>query len=253
MNSVWMIGFVLIHVFVVAIHSVLSSSKSKSSSVREWLHLERWVHLVSSFWLPLPFLTLKGVDRGEEKSELWFLITLHTSENMALLLSRWVYLPDYPLSLLLIQIGLFSVNLVALIVFVAKRQLAQGGWFVYFYLLLLVALNVVAIVLVFFSSPDFEIHLLAMDIGIMSTNLLGLALAVFFIKKLELYSELAPDNIPNLPSFGPEDVPVGPVVHQHQQQQEQEQQHQHEGSVGEQEEEMLAQDETELIQLLSVG
>merc|ERR1719458_1352800 len=229
MNSVWMIGFVLIHVFVVAIHSVLSSSKSCTSSMREWLHLERWVHLVSSFWLPLPFLTLKGVNRGEEKSELWFLITLHTSENMALLLSRWFYLPDYPLSLLVIQIGLFIVNLVALIVFVAKRQFAQGGWFVYFYLLLLVALNVVAIVLVFFSSPDFEIHLLAMDIGIMSTNLLGLALAVFYTKKMELFSELTPDNIPNLPSFGPEDVPLGPVVHQQHQHQ------QHQRSVEEEE------------------
>ena len=62
----------------------------------------------------------------------------------------------------------------------------------------------VAIVSVFLSSPDFEIHLLAMDIGIMSTNLLGLALALFYTKKVELYSELTPDNIPNLPSFGPE-------------------------------------------------
>ena len=112
--------------------------------MREWWHLERWLHLVSSFWLPLPFLTLKGVNRGEEKSELWFLMTLHTTEN-----------------------------------------------------LLLVSVS-------FLSSPDFEIHLLAMYIGIMSTNLLGLALAVFYTKKMELYSELTPDNIPNLPSFGPE-------------------------------------------------
>ena len=84
-----------------------------------------------------------------------------------------------------------------------KQKKAQGG-FVCFYLLLLVAFNVVAILAVFLSSPDFEIHLLAMDIGIMSTNLLGLALAVFYTKKMELYSELTPDNIPNLPSFGPE-------------------------------------------------
>merc|ERR1719507_2854002 len=148
---------------VVAIHGVLSSPKSCTSSMREWLHLERWLHLVSSFWLPLPFLTLKGVDRGEEKSELWFLTTLHTTEN-----------------------------------------------------LLLVSVS-------FLSLPDFEIHLLAMDIGIMSTNLLGLALAVFYTKKLELFSELTPDNIPNLPSFGPEDVPFGPVVHQQQHQQQQQQ------------------------------
>jgi len=192
---------------------------------------------------------LEGVDRGEEKSELWFLTTLHTTENLLLVsVSTWAYLPDYPLTLLISQISLLTLNILLMTLALAKeKQKKTQGGFVCFYLLLLVAFNVVVILLVFFSSPDFEIHLLAMDIGIMSTNLLGLALAVFFIKKLELYSELAPDNIPNLPSFGPEDVPVGPVVHQHQQQ------HQHEGSVGEQEEEMLAQDETELIQLLSVG
>ena len=57
--------------------------------------------------------------------------------------------------------------------FVKVQQKAQGGGVVCFYLLLLVAFNVVAIVLVFLSSPAFEIHLL--DIGIISTNILGVA------------------------------------------------------------------------------
>merc|ERR1719507_472979 len=122
---------------VVAIHGVLSSPKSCTSSMREWLHLERWLHLVSSFWLPLPFLTLEGVDRGEEKSELWFLTTLHTCENIGILLvSRWAYLPDYPLGLLIVQLTLLTVNVVALILSAVKKPLSQGSRFVWFYLLL---------------------------------------------------------------------------------------------------------------------
>merc|ERR1719507_2889150 len=97
---------------VIAVHGVLSSPKSCTSSMGEWLHLERWLHLVSSFWLPLPFLTLEGVDRGEEKSELWFLMTLHTTENLLLVsVATWAYLPDYPLTLLVIQISLLTLNI----------------------------------------------------------------------------------------------------------------------------------------------
>jgi len=196
------------------------------------LHLDRWLHLVSSFWLPLPFLTMKGVDRGEDKSDLWFLMTLHTTENLLLVsVSTWAHLPDYPLSLLVIQVGFLTVNIVLITLTLAKEpKKTQGGGFVCFYLLLLAVFNVVAIILVFLSSLEFEIHLLAMDIGIISTNLLGLVLAVFYTKKMELFSELTPDNIPNLPSFGPEDVLVG---------------YQHKGSAGEQGEETLAKEESE--------
>jgi len=71
------------------------------------------------------------------------------------------------------------------------------------------------------------------------------ALSVFYTKKMELYSDL-PDCIPNLPSFGPEDVPVGPVGH-HQEEQEHDDGGVGEHEVGEQGEEgeALAQEECE--------
>ena len=71
---------------------------------------ERLFHLISSFWLPLPFLTIKGVDKGEENAELWFLIALHTLENLALLsVSRWAYLRNIPDGLLGTQVILLII------------------------------------------------------------------------------------------------------------------------------------------------
>ena len=62
------------------------------------------MHLVSSFWLPLPFLTRREVDRDDQKAELWFLVVLHSLENLCLLLiSRWAY-NSYPLGQFLIHI-----------------------------------------------------------------------------------------------------------------------------------------------------
>ena len=152
MNLTWFVGFILVHFFIVAVNGVLSSPKFLASSMRE-----RWLHLLSSFWIPLPFLTLKGVDRGEEKSELWFLIVLHTCENIGILLvSRWAYLPDYPLGLLIVQLVLLTANVVALILSAVKKQPSQGSRFVWFYLLLLVSFNALAIFSPRFFS-DFEI------------------------------------------------------------------------------------------------
>ena len=197
-NSTWFIGFIFFHFFIVAVNGVLSSPKFLASSMRE-----RWLHLVSSFWIPLPFLTLKGVDRGEEKSELWFLIVLHTCENIGILLvSRWAYLPDYPLGLLLVQLTLLTVNVVALILSVVKKQPSQGSRFVWFYLLILVSFNVLAIFAPRFFS-DFEIGLFVIDAILMLSNLLGVALSIFYAKKIELYANV-PESVPNLPSYGPE-------------------------------------------------
>ena len=164
---------------------------------------EKWLHLVSSFWLPLPFLTIREVDRGEEKSQFWFLMTLHTVENCAfLLVSRWAYLPDYPLGLFLIQISLLTVNIVVLNYTVVKKQPSQGSRFVWFYLLLLVFFNLVAI-----FSPrfflKFEIGLSVIDLIAIFSNTLGWTLSVIYTEKFELYANL-PESIPDLPSFGPE-------------------------------------------------
>merc|ERR1719210_1741241 len=128
---------------LVAIHAISSSPKFGKSMMRE-----RLIYLVSSFWLPLPFLTIRGVDRGEEKAELCFLIVLHTIENIAMLLvSKWAYLGGYPLGLLLLHASLLTINLVALAFSFVKKQTIQGSRFVWFYLVLLVSSNPVAVFL----------------------------------------------------------------------------------------------------------
>merc|ERR1719239_1946735 len=104
MNCKAFLFFFFLHLLVVATHAVLRSPKFVTSSMKE-----RWLHLVSSFWLPLPFLTIRGVDRGEEKAELWFLVTLHSLENAFLsLISRWAY-GSYKLENFLIQLMMIAV------------------------------------------------------------------------------------------------------------------------------------------------
>ena len=81
-NAQFFVFFLVLHFMLVASHAILCSAKFGKSMMRE-----RLIYLVSSFWLPLPFLTIKGVDRGEEKAELWFLVVLHSLENFLIVLS----------------------------------------------------------------------------------------------------------------------------------------------------------------------
>ena len=126
---------------LVASHAIFYSANFGKSKMRE-----RLMHLVSSFWLPLPFLTIRGVDRGEEKAELWFLIVLHSLENFLIVLSsRLVYLQEsYPLGIVIF------------------------------------------------------------DCVLVLSNIMGVALSVFYVSKLELYANLPKDLTSRLPSFGPE-------------------------------------------------
>ena len=89
------------------------------------------MHLVSSFWLPLPFLTIKGVDRGEEKAELWFLVVLHSLENFLIVFaSRLVYIQEsYPLEIVIFDGVLVLLNLMGVLVsvfYVYKAELYAG-------------------------------------------------------------------------------------------------------------------------------
>jgi len=62
---------------------------------------ERLLHLLLSTWLPLPYLTMRGVDRGEDLVEEIFLTILHAVENLLLLaVSRAFYLLTYPTAIL---------------------------------------------------------------------------------------------------------------------------------------------------------
>jgi len=89
------------------------------------------MYLVSSFWLPLPFLTIRGVDRGEEKAELWIILALHSAENFLIVLaSRLVYLQEsYPTRIVAFDCVLVILNILAVLLsvfYVSKMELFAG-------------------------------------------------------------------------------------------------------------------------------
>ena len=125
-NAQFFLLFLFIHLMLVASHAIFCSTKFGKSKMRE-----RVLHLISSFWLPLPFLTIRGVDRGEEKAELWFLIMLHSLENFLIVLSsRLVYLQEsYPLEIVIFDCVLVLLNLLGVLVsvyYVCKVELYAG-------------------------------------------------------------------------------------------------------------------------------
>ena len=72
-----------------------------------------------------------GVDRGEEKAELWFLVVLHSLENLLIILaSRLVYMQEsYPRLFLIVDSVLVLVNILAVLVtvlYVTKLELYAG-------------------------------------------------------------------------------------------------------------------------------
>ena len=96
-----------------ASHAVYRSPKFGKSKIRE-----RLIYLVSSFWLPLPFLTIRGADKGEEKAELWFLVVLHSLEKFLIVLApKLVYLQDsYFLAIVIFDCILVFLNLLGVLV-----------------------------------------------------------------------------------------------------------------------------------------
>ena len=115
-----------LHELVVASHAIFQSATFGKSMMRE-----RILHLVSSFWLPLPFLTIRGVDRGEEKAELWFLIVLHLLGNFVIVFaSRIAYLQEsYPFEIVIFDCVLVLLNLLGVlvsVVYVTKVELYAG-------------------------------------------------------------------------------------------------------------------------------
>ena len=113
---------VILHLLVVYLHASFRSPKFGKSKI-----LDRCLHLLSSFWLPLPFLHLAGLDMGEEEAELWFLIALHSVENLGLLVSSvFVHFEgNFAPGLLTIQIGVLFVNLLGVLLVVAFNKRFQ--------------------------------------------------------------------------------------------------------------------------------
>ena len=125
-NSHFFLMFLFVHLKLVASHAIFCSPKFGKSMM-----IERLMHLVSSFWLPLPFLTIRGVDRGEENAELWFMVVLHSLENFAIVLtSRLIYLQEsYPLGIVIFDCVLVFLNLLGVLMsvfYVSKIELYAG-------------------------------------------------------------------------------------------------------------------------------
>ena len=125
-NSKIFLLFVFIHIIIVVSFSVFCSAKHSKIMIKD-----RFIHMVSSFWLPLPFFTIRGVDRGEEKTELWLLVTLHSLENFLIVfVSRWIYLDEsYPIGLIIFDTVLLNFNLMGVLVsvlYVCKIELYAG-------------------------------------------------------------------------------------------------------------------------------
>ena len=118
--------FLLLHLLLVAIIAIFSSPKFGKSTMRE-----RMMYLISSFWLPLPFLTIRGVDRGKEKTELCLIVALHSAENFLIVLaSRLVYLQEsYPARFVTFDCVLVILNTLAVLLsvfYVSKMELYAG-------------------------------------------------------------------------------------------------------------------------------
>ena len=125
-NALFFGLFLFIHFTLVASHGIFRSTKFSKGSIKE-----QAIYLISTFSLPLPFLTIKGIDRGEEKAELWFLVVLHSVENFLILLaSRLVYMQEsYPRLILLVDSALVIANILAVLVtvlYVTKLELYAG-------------------------------------------------------------------------------------------------------------------------------
>ena len=118
--------FLFIHFTLVATYGIFWSVKFGKGSIKEQL-----IYLISTFSLPLPFISIMEVDRGEENAELCFLVVLHSLENFLIVLaSRLVYtLSSYPLGIMVFDCVLFLMNVLAVLVsvfYVTKLDLYAG-------------------------------------------------------------------------------------------------------------------------------
>ena len=125
-NFLFFVLFIFLHSILVACYGIFRSAKFSKSSTKE-----KAIYLMSSFSLPLPFLTIKGVDKGEEKAELWFLVVLHSLENFLIVFaSRLVYNQEsYPSLFLIVDCVFVIANVFAVLVsvlYVTKLELFAG-------------------------------------------------------------------------------------------------------------------------------
>ena len=195
-NAVMFIGFLLVHLVLVVSHALLYSSKFGRTMMRE-----RMIHLVSSFWLPMPFLTRRDIDKDDHKDELWFHVVLHSLENVLLLLvSRWVY-SSYPVGHFLIH---FLVAINTLVVFFSIINFKTFKICNFLCLLIsLVAFNIPAAFLVRALVTKINVGVFVADLCLVVINVLGVIVVSTYQRKFAVFAGV-PTNLSDLPSFGPE-------------------------------------------------
>ena len=159
------------------------------------------MHLVSSFWLPLPFLTRREVDRDDQKAELWFLVVLHTLENFCMLLfSRWAY-SSYPLGQFLVHI-LVAFNIVAVFFAIINCKTLKV-WGFLLLLMSLVAFDIYPVFMILALVKNFDATVFIIDLCLVIVNTLAIIVSVLYQDYVKLYAGL-PQTFADLPSFGPE-------------------------------------------------
>ena len=125
-NMIFFCLFLFIHFILVASYGIFCSTKFSKGSIKE-----QAIYLISTFSLPLPFLTINGIDRGEDKAELRFLVVLHSLENFIIVLaSSLFYIQEScPRLFLMIDCVLVTANILAVLVsvlYVTKLKLFAG-------------------------------------------------------------------------------------------------------------------------------
>ena len=162
---------------------------------------ERLMHLVSSFWLPLPFLTRREVDRDDQKAELCFLVALHTLENACLIvISRWAYC-SYPHGQFLLHF-VVAINILAVFLSILnfKTLKVRGSVLL---LICLVVFNAPATFVIKVFVQDFDQGLFVIDLCLVILNVFAILMSFIYQSRIKLYAGL-PQNLPHMPTFGPQ-------------------------------------------------
>ena len=70
-----------VHYVIIFVHATFTVVEFSLSPLED-----RLFHCLSCTWAPLPFRTLRGIDHGKEIRQDWFLLTLHSIENLCLVI-----------------------------------------------------------------------------------------------------------------------------------------------------------------------
>ena len=119
-------------------------------------------------------------------------------------MSRWAY-SSYPLGQFLIHI-VVAINIFAVFFSIVKRKTLKVCSFVLLFICM-VPLNISAAFMVGKALVEkFDVGVFVIDLCLVIVNVASILLSVFYQEHVKLYAGL-PQNVSDLPSFGPEVSP----------------------------------------------